>query len=368
MSAEDRFEEELVTRLGAHAAGIGGGPPLAELHEAGRRRLRRQAVLRGVTAVAVLAVGAGVLTQLGGGPGSDRTGPAGAGPGLLSPSPSATMPGRAGVILACTNGPSTMRTPGWHQHGTRLPLSPPSGGLPSDGTPSDGTPSGDLPSGGLPSGGLPSDWAPSDGLSATDQPSPGLPASGLPSGGLPSGGTPTGGTHSPDAPSTDAPSSSGSLSSGPTPSGSLSPSALPTTSASDDLADTALEQAGLAIEDLGMADYRDRYFGTCRDRTTGTLHVMRVPGSGLDAAAARAAAGWPTVKVAFTDAAGSREQLMAFLNRIRADTEEWRSKGVEIEGLTLALDGSGVVVDTPQWESAAADIKTKYGPLVAEVR
>ncbi|MFJ9443771.1 hypothetical protein ACIRRH_18125 [Kitasatospora sp. NPDC101235] len=129
-----------------------------------------------------------------------------------------------------------------------------------------------------------------------------------------------------------------------------------------------MERAGQAIEYLGMADYPDHYFGTCRDRSTNTLYVMRVPGTGLDAAVTRMAADWPTVKVQFADAAGSRGQLMTFLNRIRADTEEWQAKGVVIEGLTLAIDGTGVVVDTPQWQSAEAEIKAKYGPLVAEVR
>ncbi|MFG2907016.1 hypothetical protein ACGF13_18370 [Kitasatospora sp. NPDC048286] len=135
---------------------------------------------------------------------------------------------------------------------------------------------------------------------------------------------------------------------------------------SEDPAELTLNRAGQAIEGLAMTDYPDQYFGTCRDRNTNTLYVMRVPGGGLDAAVTRMAA--PTVKVAFADAAGSRGQLMTFLNRIRADTEEWRAKGVEIEALTLAIDGSGVIVDTPQWQSAAADIKAKYGPLVAEVR
>ncbi|MEV7186857.1 hypothetical protein [Kitasatospora sp. NPDC093102] len=129
-----------------------------------------------------------------------------------------------------------------------------------------------------------------------------------------------------------------------------------------------MTRAGQTIEDMGMTDYSDHYFGTCRDRSTNTLYVMRVPGSGLDAAVARTAADWPTVKVQFADAAGSRGQLMALLNRIRADTEEWRAKGVTIEGLTLAIDGAGIVVDTPQWQSAEAEIKARYGPLVAEVR
>ncbi|MFH8379407.1 hypothetical protein ACH4E7_00455 [Kitasatospora sp. NPDC018058] len=114
--------------------------------------------------------------------------------------------------------------------------------------------------------------------------------------------------------------------------------------------------------------FREHYFGTCRDAGTNTLYVMRVPGSDLDVAATRAVADRPWVKLQFVDAAGSRDQLMAFAARIRADTGEWRSKGVEIEAVTLAVDGTGVVVDTPQWASAGAEIKAKYGSLVAEVR
>ncbi|MFJ2864204.1 hypothetical protein [Kitasatospora sp. NPDC087314] len=310
MSAEAAFEEELAGRLAERAVWIGGSAPLAELHAAGRRRARRQRAVRGAAAVAVLAVGAGALTQLGGGSGDSRTGPASGGVSLVSPTPGA--PRSVAVILECANGPTGWRTLGLHQHGKQV-LS-------------------DFPSTG--------------GLTPSDFPSSGVPSSDFPSSGVPSSG----------APSTGAPSSR------PTSSGSPSPLSYATTAQSD------LERAGQAIEYMAMAGYRDHYFGTCRDTSTNTLYVMRVPGSGLDAAAASTLTGWPAVKLQFAVAAGSRDELSAFGARIRADREDWQAKGVEIEAVTVAIDGAGVVVDTPQWQTAAAQIEAKYGPQVAEVR
>ncbi|MFD8701277.1 hypothetical protein ACFV1W_01485 [Kitasatospora sp. NPDC059648] len=323
MNAEDGFEEELSVRLGARAAGIGGSPPLAELREAGRRRARRRAVVRAVTAVAVLAVGAGVLTQVGGGSGPGRTGAAGAGVALMSPTTAATGAGPEAVILECAKGPTAMRTPGWHQHPAWTPPA-----VPSSGAPSSNVPSSNVPSSGAPSSNVPSSNVPSSGAPSSNVPSSNVPSSRVPSSGAPS-----------------------SLS-------SAGPSSV------------ELGRAGVAVEMTATMNvlFREHYFGTCRDADTNTLYVMRVPGSELDVAATRAVADRPWVKLRFVDAAGSRDQLTAFGDRIRADAEEWRSKGVEIEAVTLAVDGTGVVVDTPQWASAGAEIKAKYGPLVAEVR
>ncbi|MET8623524.1 hypothetical protein ABZW30_07160, partial [Kitasatospora sp. NPDC004669] len=161
MSAEGEFEEELAVRLGVRAAGVGGSPPLAELREAGRRRARRQRAVRGAAAVAVLAVGAGVLTQLGGGSGVGRTGVAGAGVALVSPTTGATGAGPEAVILSCAKGPTSMRTPGWHQHPAWTPPAVPSSGVPSSGVPSSGVPSSGVPSSGVPSSGVPSSGVPS---------------------------------------------------------------------------------------------------------------------------------------------------------------------------------------------------------------
>jgi hypothetical protein len=313
MAAErpDGFEEELVVRLGARAGSVGGSAPLAALREAGRRRGRRRTALRGTAAVLVLAAGVAVLSQLGGGGhGPELRPPAGeAGPG-----PGLSAWNEAGPVLGCA-GPTSLRTPGLHQHPTSPPSAPPTG----------------RPSSGFPTAGSPS--------------------SGFPTSVLPSTGSPTAG-----------PSSSGPSSSGPSSSGSPSPLSA------DQLSRLDLARAGEAVDKVASAGYRDHYFGSCRDSATDTLYVMRVPGSGLDAAAAAAVAAWPSVKLRFSDAVASRDELQALASRIQGDRAYWESEGVEVRFVSVGGDGAGVVVDTPQWESAEARIKARYGPLVAEVR
>ncbi|MFJ6619320.1 hypothetical protein ACIQOW_17280 [Kitasatospora sp. NPDC091335] len=119
---------------------------------------------------------------------------------------------------------------------------------------------------------------------------------------------------------------------------------------------------------MAMTNYPDHYSGVCVSARTNTVYVMRVPGSDLDANVTRMATGWPLLKVTFADVQASENQLRALVDRIKADTTEWQAKGVAINGLTIAPNGAGVVVETPQWQTAEADIKARYGPLVAEVR
>lgn len=129
MSAErpDGFEEELVARLGARAGSVGGTPPLAALREAGRRRLRRRAAVRGVAAVTLLAAGTGVLGQVGqpGGGADGARQPVGT-PTAGSAAGSAPW-WSAGPVNGCSAGPSSLRTPGFY---------PP---VRSSGTPASGT-------------------------------------------------------------------------------------------------------------------------------------------------------------------------------------------------------------------------------------
>ncbi|MBV6698725.1 hypothetical protein [Kitasatospora aureofaciens] len=300
MSTEDEFEEELAIRLGTRAAGVGGSPPLAELREAGRRRARRRGVVRAVTAVAVLAVGAGVLTQLGGGSGTGRTGVAGVGvPSPGSPSPltgAARLRGAESdelvkTVLACQSGPSSLRTPG-------------GGGMT----------------------GLPS-----------------ASSSGLPSSGLPSG-PPTSARFTPTM--TGAPSS-------------LS---------SDQAGQADLVHAGEAVEKMAREQYADHYFSTCQDASTHTLYVMRNPGSGLDAAVTRTVADWPGVKLEFRAAAGYPQQLR-LAKEIRAEAGDWAAtKGVHIRSVQIANDGAGVIVETPQADTAREELVRHFGRLVVEVR
>ncbi|MFE6053441.1 hypothetical protein ACFQ6N_22025 [Kitasatospora sp. NPDC056446] len=151
--AGDRFEEELVVRLGTRARAVGGSPPLAELRRAGRRRARSRLVLRSVAGAAVFALGVGALAQWGGnGTGAVRGSAQVVGGGSLSPSPGTgsrppvphVSPGRssssaadtAGPLLVCPSGPASLRLPTWEEAvasatTSSLPPSGPPPGLPT---------------------------------------------------------------------------------------------------------------------------------------------------------------------------------------------------------------------------------------------
>ncbi|MFF8769497.1 hypothetical protein [Kitasatospora sp. NPDC015120] len=131
---EDAFEKELVVRLGARAGRLSGGhPPLAELHEAGRRRgRRRRLAAQSAVAAVILLLGLGTTTRLGDG-GAGATGPGGtltpppgtAGPsfpsGPPSSAPSSWGPDLLGALLTCPEGPESLRLPRWHDIATATP-------------------------------------------------------------------------------------------------------------------------------------------------------------------------------------------------------------------------------------------------------
>ncbi|MFD8323976.1 hypothetical protein [Kitasatospora purpeofusca] len=135
-SERDRFEDELVVRLGARAGHVDGGPPLSELRRAGRRRARRRLVVRSATAAAVLALGIGTVAQFGGpADGTGAVGPVGRLPtaggttkpatGVVSPfpsrpswpptsgSPSSSGPDYLGGLSICPEGPASLRLVRW---------------------------------------------------------------------------------------------------------------------------------------------------------------------------------------------------------------------------------------------------------------
>ncbi|MFJ3790329.1 hypothetical protein [Kitasatospora sp. NPDC090091] len=384
----DGFEEELVVRLGEQAEAVSGAAaPLAELRRAGERRARRTVAVRVAAGAAVLAVGVGGLSQLGGGGGAG----AGLAPaGVASSGPGSTDPfgSEDGPVLACTQGPTSLRTPGWVG-----PSSGPSGG--PSGAPSSGFPSTGVPSSGITSTGFPSSGITSSGPGGA--PSPGGPFTGWPSAGSSSSGGPfTGVPSSTGVPSTGAPatwtglpvpthssastgpsgrpatgSPTGSPTGGPTgsPTGGAPSSGLPSPSASaggGGLLDTPAGRAAVEIRTLASQRYPDQYFGVCVDPGAGTVHVLRVPGGGFDQAVRDGVRTAP-VTVAFRDAAGSRRQAREVLQRITADAEYWRGRGQQLFG-TLAGDGAGVMVYVTDAAKARDEVVARYGPLVAEVR
>ncbi|WP_395294628.1 hypothetical protein ACF9IK_14530 [Kitasatospora hibisci] len=369
----DGFEEELVVRLGEQAEAVSGAAaPLAELRRAGERRARRTVALRVAAGAAVLAVGVGGLTQLGGGGG----GGAGLAPaGAASSGPGATDPfgPEEGPVLACTQGPTSLRTPGWGG-----PSGAPSSGAPSSGVPSSGVPSSGVPSSGVPSTGVPFPGVPSSGPGGS--PSSGVPSAGPSSSGGPfTGGPSTGaaatwtGLPVPTHPTASTGPTGGPSTGGATggPAGGTPSSGLPSPSApvgGGGLMDTPAGRAAQDIRTLGAQHYPDQYFGVCVDAGAGagTVYVLRVPGGGFDQAV-RDSVRNALVTVAFRDAAGSRRQAREVLQRITADAEYWRARGQQLLG-TLAGDGAGVLVYVTDAAKARDEVVARYGPLVVEVR
>ncbi|WP_030270775.1 hypothetical protein [Streptomyces sp. NRRL B-24484] len=55
------------------------------------------------------------------------------------------------------------------------------------------------------------------------------------------------------------------------------------------------------------------------------------------------------------------------LTAVVRDTEYWRDRGVEITTGGKRVDGSGIVLVTPQADTARADLLARYRPYVVQV-
>ncbi|MFJ8626927.1 hypothetical protein ACIRD3_29380 [Kitasatospora sp. NPDC093550] len=316
MAAErpDGFEEELVVRLGARARAVAGSPPLAALREAGRRRARSRLVARSVAGAAVLALGVGALAGWGGGTsGAVRGSAQVVGGGSLSPSPgTGTRPPAPGTSPGSVTSSSAADTAGPL---LVCPTGPASLRLPT--------------------------WEQVASATTSSRP-PSGPPSGLPSG-PPSGPPPVSSTTPPHP-----------------------PSAVTGTSGGPDGRDPVTVAAD--IRRLGAEKYPDHYFGVCEGLLDDRVYVMRVPGSDLDAVVLGAVS-HSGVTITFVDVPGSRRHYLALARRITVeDGGYWAERGVSIAGVTVSEDGAGVLVHTPQYATAKADVLARYGPEVIEVR
>ncbi|MEU6236743.1 hypothetical protein [Kitasatospora sp. NPDC047058] len=344
----DRFEEELVVRLGERAGEVSGTPPLAELRRAGQRRAKQRVTLQVTAAAAVLALGLGGLTQLGGGGDGGASGRPvlAAGGGSPSPFAGASLPfpvqQDTGQPIAC-EGPTSLRTPGW--------TPPASTGRPPTSSSSSSSSAMSSASSSASSSAMSS---PSGGPSGPPQGS----ASGFPSG-SPSGGPSTGSGSPSGGPATGAPS---------LPSRTVSPTgpdASPGWTPPVPFYETPAGRAATAVWEAGQR-YPDHYFGVCANSADNKVYAMRVPGSDFDQVVLGGVHN-VLVKVEFVDAVGSRRQVRELAERISQDQADWKQRGVTISYVSVAADGAGVIVRTPQAETARADIIARYGRQVAEV-
>ncbi|MFD0278646.1 hypothetical protein ACFVHB_32715 [Kitasatospora sp. NPDC127111] len=354
--AGDRFEEDLVVRLGERAREVSGAPPLAELRRAGKRRAKRRVALQLTAGAAVLALGLGGLTQLGaGGDGGASGRPLlAAGGGSPSPGAGSSLPFPAqqdtGQPISCA-GPTSLRTPGWT--GPPASSSSASSSVSSSAT-SSASSSASSSAVSSASGG------PSGPPQGSASGSPSGPASSSASG--PASGGPSTGSGSPSGrPATGAPS---------LPSGTGTPGAGPDASPGWTppvaFSESPAGRAATAVWEAGQR-YPDHYFGVCANAAENKVYAMRVPGSDFDQVVL-AGIHNALVKVEFVDAVGSRRQVRELADRIGQDQADWKQRGVTISFVSVATDGAGVIVWSPQADTARADIMARYGRQVAEVR
>ena len=126
-----------------------------------------------------------------------------------------------------------------------------------------------------------------------------------------------------------------------------------------------INAAAEAIERRCRQDFPESFNGMKIDRSTGRIVVFRGDDVSVDEAIGAA---FPDLDVAFRPGGHSRQALEAIRARVEQDRDYWRQRGVEIPGLRIAADGSGVEIGTPQADTAARLLEERYGPEYVFVR
>jgi len=116
-----------------------------------------------------------------------------------------------------------------------------------------------------------------------------------------------------------------------------------------------------AVERFCRARFPDHYAALAVEEDQESLIVYRRPLAGFDAAVQQQ---FPHVAISFQDARYSEQELSAVVQRILADIEYWRGRGVEIHGVGPAGDGNSVLVMTSDPGPARDLLSQHYGVAV----
>ena len=111
------------------------------------------------------------------------------------------------------------------------------------------------------------------------------------------------------------------------------------------------------IQTAGHDRFRDVFAGVEVVPEAGYAIVYRVPSTDYDELIRRAAG---TLCIVIRDARFSQAALTELQDRISDDSDFWRSRGIQINTVGSAHDGSGVTIGTLQVEQARAEIPKHY--------
>lgn len=118
-----------------------------------------------------------------------------------------------------------------------------------------------------------------------------------------------------------------------------------------------LDETAGRVESLAKG-FPDVYAGLALETEHARLAVYRLPSSAFDAALRREL---PDAPVRLVDAAHSARQLGALRDRISGDHDYWQGRGVAVNILFAAHDGSCVQVGTHDVDQARQLFPQRYG-------
>jgi hypothetical protein len=115
-------------------------------------------------------------------------------------------------------------------------------------------------------------------------------------------------------------------------------------------------QAAMRVEGLCQDRFPDRYAGL--ELRPGVIVVYRKPSPQLDDAVRALVPGF---EVSFRDAPYSQRELQPLRDRITADIDYWKGRGITVSTVGVKNDGTAVVVGTAQVDLAKRELPARYG-------
>jgi hypothetical protein len=113
------------------------------------------------------------------------------------------------------------------------------------------------------------------------------------------------------------------------------------------------------IQPYAMGHFADVFSGMELRGEQNKVRVYRKPSAAFDAWVLH---DFAADCVEMVDARFNETELAAMRDRVSDDIEFWRAKGLPINSVAAAIDGSGIEVTTTEVERAKAELAERYGP------
>jgi hypothetical protein len=120
----------------------------------------------------------------------------------------------------------------------------------------------------------------------------------------------------------------------------------------------ALDEIADRVQAYSAGHFSGVYTGVEIRSKTNRIRVYRVPSADFDAWILKEFA---NVCVEVANSTHSRQELTALQQRIADDVDYWKGRGIPINTISAATDGSGVEVTTTNVAEASKELPARYG-------